>query len=199
MASRNPPAPRSAAYMNDAHHFMGGFGAFMTIKLRQGLGLGLIGAAAFISFACLSYNPGDPSMNTAATEHAHNWMGPLGATWADVVLQNVGFGIIPLIVAMIVYGRQLIQAEFEMPSHIAMRVGAVTVVWVYTATLFGRRDWHDGTKHTCHVGATLCGTVGTCADCGRDVLSLVYRPVRRRGDSPTWRGCARDCGRIGCV
>src|SRR5690349_10136010 len=54
-----------------------------------GLGLGLLGLALLVSLA--SYDPRDPSLNTASVAQARNLAGPLGAIIADALLQ--GFGL----------------------------------------------------------------------------------------------------------
>jgi S-DNA-T family DNA segregation ATPase FtsK/SpoIIIE len=54
-----------------------------------GLLLGLLGLAILVALA--SYDPRDPSLNTATTRHVSNLAGPLGAMLADMLLQ--GFGI----------------------------------------------------------------------------------------------------------
>jgi S-DNA-T family DNA segregation ATPase FtsK/SpoIIIE len=51
--------------------------------------LGLVGLALLVALA--SYDPRDPSLNTATTRHATNLAGPGGAILADIMLQ--GFGI----------------------------------------------------------------------------------------------------------
>jgi S-DNA-T family DNA segregation ATPase FtsK/SpoIIIE len=54
-----------------------------------GLALGLFGLAFLVALA--SYNPSDPSLNTATAQPARNLAGPVGAVLADLILQ--GFGI----------------------------------------------------------------------------------------------------------
>jgi len=54
-----------------------------------GLALGLAGLAILIALA--TYDPRDPSLNTATTRHASNLAGPAGAGLADILLQ--GFGL----------------------------------------------------------------------------------------------------------
>ena len=59
-----------------------------------GLLLGLLGLAFLV--ALVTYDPRDPSMNTATTRHAGNLAGPVGATIADMLLQGFGiFGALP--------------------------------------------------------------------------------------------------------
>ncbi len=53
----------------------------------------LAGAASLVAFA--SYNPGDPSLNTATHEPVHNLLGGFGATIADFAVQSVGVAAWP--------------------------------------------------------------------------------------------------------
>jgi S-DNA-T family DNA segregation ATPase FtsK/SpoIIIE len=53
------------------------------------LALGLIGLALLVALA--SYDPRDPSLNTATTKHVANLAGPAGAILSDLLLQ--GFGL----------------------------------------------------------------------------------------------------------
>jgi len=55
-----------------------------------GLVLGLFGLAILVALA--TYDPRDPSLNTATTRHVSNLAGPGGAMLADILLQ--GFGIV---------------------------------------------------------------------------------------------------------
>jgi DNA segregation ATPase FtsK/SpoIIIE, S-DNA-T family len=54
-----------------------------------GLTLGLLGLALLVALA--SYNPSDPSLDTATARSATNLAGPVGAALADLLLQ--GFGV----------------------------------------------------------------------------------------------------------
>ncbi len=55
-----------------------------------GLLLGLVGLAVLVALA--TYDPRDPSLNTATSRHVGNLAGPAGAVLADFLLQ--GFGIV---------------------------------------------------------------------------------------------------------
>jgi S-DNA-T family DNA segregation ATPase FtsK/SpoIIIE len=55
-----------------------------------GLVLGLVGLAVLVALA--TYDPRDPSLNTATSRHVGNLAGPAGAVLADFLLQ--GFGIV---------------------------------------------------------------------------------------------------------
>ncbi len=55
-----------------------------------GLVLGLVGLAVLVALA--TYDPRDPSLNTATSRHVGNLAGPVGAVLADFLLQ--GFGVV---------------------------------------------------------------------------------------------------------
>jgi S-DNA-T family DNA segregation ATPase FtsK/SpoIIIE len=54
-----------------------------------GLALGMLGLALLVALA--TYDPRDPSLNTATSRHPANLAGPVGAVAADLLLQ--GFGL----------------------------------------------------------------------------------------------------------
>jgi DNA segregation ATPase FtsK/SpoIIIE, S-DNA-T family len=58
-----------------------------------GLLLGLLGLAVLLALA--TYDPRDPSLNTATTRHVANMAGPVGAMLADSLLQ--GFGVVGIL------------------------------------------------------------------------------------------------------
>ena len=59
-----------------------------------GLLLGLFGLAILVALA--TYDPRDPSLNTATTRHVSNLAGPVGAMLSDMLLQGFGiFGVLP--------------------------------------------------------------------------------------------------------
>jgi hypothetical protein len=68
-----------------------------------GLLLGLLGLAILVALA--TYDPRDPSFNTATTRHVSNLAGPVGATLADMLLQGFGiFGALPGLVSRPIVG-----------------------------------------------------------------------------------------------
>jgi DNA segregation ATPase FtsK/SpoIIIE, S-DNA-T family len=58
-----------------------------------GLLLGLLGLAILVALA--TYDPRDPSLNTATTRHVSNMAGPAGAMLSDMLLQ--GFGVVGIL------------------------------------------------------------------------------------------------------
>jgi S-DNA-T family DNA segregation ATPase FtsK/SpoIIIE len=61
-----------------------------------GLILGMIALAVLLALG--TYNPQDPSLNTASTQHVQNLAGPIGAVVADLLLQ--GFGVVAVLPAL---------------------------------------------------------------------------------------------------
>ena len=59
-------------------------------RLAELAGLGLAVAGGAILVALATYNPRDPSMNTATSQHATNLVGPAGSVLADLLLQGLG-------------------------------------------------------------------------------------------------------------
>ncbi len=79
-----------------------GTGQFARRRLSEITGLGF-GLAAIGLFAALAtYDPGDPSINTAVRAIPHNWMGIPGAWIADLMIQSMGLAswfIVPVFTA----------------------------------------------------------------------------------------------------
>jgi DNA segregation ATPase FtsK/SpoIIIE, S-DNA-T family len=59
-------------------------------RAYSGLGAGLALASALLLLALLTYNPGDPSLDTAADSPAGNYLGHDGALVADLLIQSIG-------------------------------------------------------------------------------------------------------------
>jgi S-DNA-T family DNA segregation ATPase FtsK/SpoIIIE len=70
----------------------------------RGAGLLLLAGAAAVLVALISYNPNDPSSDTATGREATNLLGPFGATAANILLQYFGFASLAFLVPPIVWG-----------------------------------------------------------------------------------------------
>src|ERR1035437_1826551 len=56
------------------------------------LGLALVLVSLLLLLALATYQPADPSLNTAAgSAEPHNWIGLFGAWLSDLLLQSLGF------------------------------------------------------------------------------------------------------------
>jgi len=86
-----------------------------------GAGLAVVMASAGIGIALLSYNPMDPSLNTATSAAATNALGLPGAIIADAALQIFGLAAAVILFVIAGWGVRLMRAE--------------TVGWLWLRTL----------------------------------------------------------------
>ena len=76
-------------------------------RLAELLGLAMAVAGVTLIVALVTYNPRDPSLNTATSQHATNLVGPAGSVLADFFLQGFGLaGGLPAL-AMLVWAWRL--------------------------------------------------------------------------------------------
>jgi len=60
--------------------------------------------ATLLLVAMISWNPADPSLNAASTQGATNWLGGVGATFADLMMQSLGLAAWPAVLLLIAFG-----------------------------------------------------------------------------------------------
>jgi S-DNA-T family DNA segregation ATPase FtsK/SpoIIIE len=75
------------------------------------LAAALIGVAVLLVLALLSYSPLDPSFNTVTGRTTTNWMGPVGAHVADLLLQVLGWPALALALPYAVAGVRVAQGR----------------------------------------------------------------------------------------
>ena len=84
-----------------ARHARGWADTMMALKRRlfESLGFGLLLASSLLTLALLTYDPRDPSLNTAVDAAPHNFLGQNGAVLADLLRQSLGLGafLIPIV------------------------------------------------------------------------------------------------------
>jgi DNA segregation ATPase FtsK/SpoIIIE, S-DNA-T family len=92
---------KMAEAMADARRALG---RLMRILAMRGAGaLVLIGMAA-LALALASYTPADASLDNATGHEVSNWLGPVGATAADLLLQAFGFAVLAFLLPPFVWG-----------------------------------------------------------------------------------------------
>ena len=74
------PRKRGAALAESFANARRQVARLLKIALNRGAGLLVLVAAAAVLVALMSYNPNDPSPNTATAREATNLLGPFGAT-----------------------------------------------------------------------------------------------------------------------
>ncbi len=98
-----------------------------------GLALGLLGLTLLLALA--SYDPRDPSFDTATTRHAANLAGPGGAFLSDLLLQAFGLaGALPG-VAMLAWAWRI--ASYQGVGSLAARLAATLAALPVLAAAFG--------------------------------------------------------------
>ena len=96
----------------------------------RGAGLALVLAAAAALVALLSYSPDDASLNNANLRDAGNWLGPLGAVAADLLLQIFGWAALAFLAPLFVWGARALTGKslkYAMWRLLAWPLGTVTV------------------------------------------------------------------------
>jgi S-DNA-T family DNA segregation ATPase FtsK/SpoIIIE len=97
-----------------------------------GLALGVLGLTLLL--ALLSYDPRDPSFDTATTQHATNIAGPVGAALADLLLQGFGLaGVLPGL-AMLAWAWRI--ASYRGIGSLALRLMATLTALPVLAAVF---------------------------------------------------------------
>ena len=96
----------------------------------RGAGLALVLAAAAALIALISYSSDDASLNNANVRDVANWLGPLGAVAADLMLQIFGWAAIAFLAPLFVWGARALRGKslkYAMWRLVAWPLGTVTV------------------------------------------------------------------------
>ncbi len=126
-------------------------------RLNELIGLLVLVLATLLLLSLLSYQPADPSLNTVGAGAPANWIGPAGATLADLLFQIFGLGAFLLVAGIAGYGWKW----FIMPPRAgaplsrgtgvllsALALGAALAQWPHPLLWRGR--------------TSLAGALGTC-------------------------------------
>ena len=98
--------------------------AAVRLRLGQLAGVALAVCALLLLLSLISYNPADPSFNTATAGKATNWVGSAGAVTADLLLQSVGIAALLPVLALIAWAWRL----FNNPRAQLMLRSAATIM-----------------------------------------------------------------------
>ena len=71
-------------------------------------GTSLVAVGLFLLFSLLSFNAGDPSLNTATSSTPSNWVGIPGALSADLLMQIYGLAAFAFVTPLLVWGGSLL-------------------------------------------------------------------------------------------
>ncbi|MEK8093818.1 DNA translocase FtsK [Methylocystis sp. IM3] len=91
------------------HHFSEQFREFSARRAAEAVGALMVGSAAAMTLALVSWSAQDPSFNHATGGHVRNLLGHPGAAVADILMQLVGFGAIAAILPLATQGLRMIR------------------------------------------------------------------------------------------
>ena len=112
-----------------------GVRVFVSRRLEELSGAGLVALGLFSLLALMSWSRTDPSWNNATGEAAHNWMGLWGAHISDVLLQALGLASLVLLLPTIAWGLRI--ATHDLPTRPVLRVAACFAATLFAAAFLG--------------------------------------------------------------
>jgi DNA segregation ATPase FtsK/SpoIIIE, S-DNA-T family len=125
-------------------HMWAEFWAGVRRRLHETLGFGLLLAALLLTTALLSYDPHDPSFDTAVDAAPHNFLGPQGAVIADLLRQ--GFGCAPFALPLVLVGWSLRLLLDRPLSALWLKLGLLPVALCLASLALSVLD-HGGDIH----------------------------------------------------
>jgi len=113
-------------------------------RLNELIGFLFFVSALLFFLALASYSPADPSLNTASARPAwkptNNWIGIVGAYFADFALQMFGIAVFILPVFLVVLGIRWWRSR-AVDSWVAKLIGS-SALFVFFSGLLGLFSWH---------------------------------------------------------
>jgi len=144
-------------------------------RLAELLGLlcGLGGLALLLALA--SYNPADPSWNTATTEPPRNLAGPFGAILSDLLLQHFGWGAALPGLALLAWAWRLAthRGLGLVPARLAALLAALPMVAAALTLPPLPRDWPTQAGPGGVIGGILAAGIGEAGEAVLGPLGLV--------------------------
>ena len=187
--------------------------AFLRRRLIEFSGVALMMCAGFLALALLSFDPADPSLNTATGRAAGNLAGTPGAYIADLMRQTIGVAALVLIAAPLAWGWSLVvHRRLTRPwLRVALLVPALAAGVIAAAALPAPEGGSAVAGMGGIAGATLLGAISPYAAmigvdawpvgvlCGVMTLALMIPALGLSGGE--WRGMGRGglwlVGRLG--
>lgn len=111
-------------------------------RLNEILAVVLLAISVLIFLCLISYNPSDPTFNTASSQRVQNWIGVVGANVAEALFSAVGIVayIFPALLALIAW--RVFQSESLRPR--VSQVIGFSLVITSVAALASLIGWHGG-------------------------------------------------------
>jgi DNA segregation ATPase FtsK/SpoIIIE, S-DNA-T family len=111
-------------------------------RLNEVTGMVLLVAASLLFLALASYRPTDPSFNTvgAAGRPVHNWIGVLGASLSDLLLQLEGVAAFMIPLMLVALGWTWLRSRAA--GSLGAKVSGVFLYLVFAPAIFGLMPGH---------------------------------------------------------
>jgi S-DNA-T family DNA segregation ATPase FtsK/SpoIIIE len=116
------PRSRNAVMADALADARRALGRLSRLLVMRGAGLLVLLATFAVLIALLSYDSGDASLNNANGDEVSNFLGPIGATAADLLLQAFGFAAIAFLAPPAVWGTRALMGRTL--RHAVMRAFA---------------------------------------------------------------------------
>ncbi len=120
-----------------------GLAGFLARRLSEAGGFALCLLALLLATALLGHDANDPSLNHATAGPSHNPLGPVGASFADLGLQTLGFGIWLPVIVLGLWGLRLLLGRglaWAWLSIAALPPGMLALA-AFLATMDVSQDW----------------------------------------------------------
>jgi len=130
--------------------------SFIANRVTDSYGAILAFTGFFLSLALYSFNPEDPSFNTASTStETSNFLGQSGAYVSDIMLQTLGMAAYCIAFAFIVWGyRVLSRREF---GNLLFKITLLSIATLNASVIFARIPAHENWE----IGSYLGGSAGS--------------------------------------
>lgn len=184
-----------------------GMRAFLRRRMVEagGLTAALLGLA--LAAALISYDPADPSLNSAASEPVQNWIALPGAIAADLLLQTIGLAALLLTPVLLAWSWRILSKRgiHRFWMRLALLPFALLAASLALATLGQPEGWHLKSGLGGFTGALLlreivllewpigAGILGLAAGALAAGLSLPALALDRR----EWRAALEALRRLG--
>jgi S-DNA-T family DNA segregation ATPase FtsK/SpoIIIE len=136
------PRSRGAAMSDALADARYALARLVQMLVLRGAGAVVLLCTLAVSLALASYSPDDPSLNNATGREVANWLGPFGATAADVLLQAFGIAAIAFVAPLAVWGTRALMGKGV--SHAMWRAVAWPIGTVMVAAGLGWSPPPDG-------------------------------------------------------
>ena len=105
------PRPFGAKMSDALAQTRGRLVRLMQLAIMRGAGVVIVLATLAVTVSLATYSSTDPSLNNATGKPVSNWLGPLGATAADMLLQTFGIAAIAFIAPLAVWGARALMGR----------------------------------------------------------------------------------------